>query len=160
MQDKKIFRYSWEDYAQRCRQLAIDIGVRAHAFTPKGLIAISRGGLIPATILSHQLGLPIVRVLHASSYNNGVRGDVEIYNVLNFLDGLSGIDVTGLLFVDDIVDTGNTLRAIQLLPGFEKAQMVASVGKVTGVNKLQNDLVVRPRDIHEDSVWIKFPWEV
>jgi len=90
----------------------------------KNIYAIPRGGLIFGVYLSHALNLPMV------------------YDTNTI--------VLDTLIVDDICDTGNTLK---LFSGLTKVCLIV---KPKGLN-ITKDLIY---DIKvEDHVWVHFPWE-
>lgn len=154
MADIKKKQYSWEDYHTTVWQLAQAIDKLPNRHKLRGLIPISRGGLIPGVLLSHYLSLPIKDVLLVRSYNGFQQEDVVIENMLR----LGYPEIEDYLFVDDIIDSGRTLLEIQRR--YPLAQFVASIGKVNGVNELQKALPVHPPVIIYDNAWIEFPWEV
>src|SRR5271154_6245889 len=79
----------------------------------KGIIAVARGGLVPAAIVARELDLRLVDTVCVVSYDDKVqRGDDQLL-VLKPVDG----DGSGWLIVDDLVDTGNTFRQLRkMLP--------------------------------------------
>ena len=83
-------RISWGVYLKMCYQLVIQvqIWVLKRKFRFDGIIGIPRGGLIPAVIMSHCIGLPIIEIRDIK------KGSVYI-------------------LVDDVSDTGITLTEWQ-----------------------------------------------
>ncbi len=72
------------------------------------VVGVARGGLVPATIISYELGLPLTTV-HVSSYEGtekkGIMGNVnQLFDLPNN---------SQLLVVDDICDTGETINWIE-----------------------------------------------
>lgn len=115
------------------------------------IIPVARGGFVPATILSHMLELPIKDAIFAQSYTGKTQGQLNV--VIPLLKD-SGV---GAIFVDDIIDTGNTIRAIRdTLPS---AKFVAPVGKIPGVESVADHLLCLPPILAEQGVWLNFPWE-
>ena len=119
----------------------------------KGIIAITRGGLIPAALVARELDIHLVDTICVTSYDAGaadqaaqVRGSVRI------LKGVEG-DGEGYLLVDDLVDTGGTARAVRsLLP---KAFFVTLYAKPAGRDVV--DLFVKE---FKQNKWIHFPWDI
>ena len=67
------------------------------------IIAISRGGLLPALLLSHKYNCKNIQIISMESYVNNQQSKLKlINNNLNILN-------KKVLIVDDLVDTGNTL---------------------------------------------------
>jgi hypoxanthine phosphoribosyltransferase len=99
------------------------------------IVAVMRGGLIPARILASKLGVPNIVVW------NSKRG--RTVGTLGHLKGK-------LLVVDDISDTGKTMKIARGV--FEGAKTAALVGK-SSVDFCGIRLPER------DKRWIVFPWE-
>ena len=146
---------TWENIEQSIKEIISYINIKNITIFEK-IIAISRGGLIPATMLSHELALPLY-VFGARSYNNKQQGNFEIYQPLP-----PNIKWENSLIVDDIVDTGDTFNNIL---NYSKVDLntvlfVAICSKYGELpNKNLNSCLlytIQP----EDDRWIKFPWEV
>jgi len=101
----KMFPVSWTELHRDARALAwrlADLGPF------KGLVAITRGGLVPAAIVARELNLRLIDTVCCSTYDRMERGaKVEL------LKGTSAEKDggEGWLIVDDLVDTGVTARA-------------------------------------------------
>ena len=137
---------SWEEFHRDTRELAEKLLAR-HRGTPpwKGIIAIARGGLVPAAILARELDIRHVDSLCISSYDHDRQGELTILKSV-------GGDGEGCLLVDDLVDTGVTARvARELLP---KATFVTVYAKPAG-RELTDAYV---RDIAQET-WLHFPWD-
>lgn len=72
------------------------------------VLAPARGGLFFGVIASHKLNVPMVALNYSSKTGNG--DDKQHSNVLPEL----GAEVKTVLLVDDIVDSGNTMKEISL----------------------------------------------
>ena len=111
----------------------------------KGIIAVSRGGLVPASLLARELGLRYVDTVCISSYDHDNQRELT---VLKRAEG----DGEGFIVVDDLVDTGGTAQAIRQM--YPKARFVTIFAKPQG-RKLVDDYVV---DIPQET-WIEQPWD-
>lgn len=113
---------------------------------PNGIIAVTRGGLVPAAIIARELDIRLVDTLCLSSYSWKERNDeVEILKPIHS-------DGEGYLVIDDLVDTGNTALAIRdMLP---KAHFVTIYAKPAGRPLV--DTVIT--EVSQDT-WILFPWD-
>src|SRR6185295_15552824 len=109
-QDKagRAFPVSWDQFHRDCRALTWRLN-EAGPF--HAVIAITRGGLVPAAIVARELGIRIIDTVCVASYDHTKQGD------LNVLKGVSAEVARlgegtgkGLLIVDDLVDTGKTGR--------------------------------------------------
>ena len=94
-----------------------------------GIVAITRGGLIPAAIIARELDVRLVETVSIVTYAAGGSGTlIEEENsgapVVIKPPAAAG-DGTGYLIVDDLVDTGATARVVRgLLP---RAHFAASM---------------------------------
>ena len=122
----------------------------------KGIIAIARGGMIPAALVARELEIRIVDTICASSYDESVEeGKTGAQTVRSAVKVLKGVehDGEGYLLIDDLVDTGNTARVIRkLLP---KAYFATLYAKPMGREIV--DLCVK--EFNQDK-WIYFPWDI
>ncbi|HDR1474500.1 TPA: xanthine phosphoribosyltransferase, partial [Pasteurella multocida] len=113
----------------------------------KGIIAVSRGGLFPAAVLARELGIRHIETVCIASYHDHVeQGELK---VLHRAEG----DGEGFIVVDDLVDTGNTARAIRDM--YPKAKFVTVFAKPAGA-ALVDDYVI---DIPQNT-WIEQPWDL
>jgi len=71
------------------------------------ILGIGRGGLIPATYLSHMLGLPLVTVM-AQAYRDTTQAGFKIGHISTLLEG--EFKDKHVLIIDDLVDSAVTLR--------------------------------------------------
>lgn len=133
---------SWEQFHQDTRALAKSLADKG-PFT--GIVAISRGGLVPAAILAKELDIVLVRTVCITSYDGKKQHDPE---VVKAIDG----DGSGILVVDDIADTGATAEVVRaMLP---KAHLATVYAKPKGAPHADTAAV----DIKQEA-WLIFPWE-
>ncbi len=140
----KNYPVSWEQLHRDARALAW----RLMAQQPwQGIVAITRGGLVPAAVVARELDIRLIDTVCISSYHDEKRqGQVSI---LKSVEG----DGTGLLVVDDLVDTGKTARVIkEMLP---KAHLATVYAKPAG-RPLVDTFIT---EVSQDT-WIYFPWDL
>ncbi|AMG31237.1 xanthine phosphoribosyltransferase [Grimontia hollisae] len=137
------FVITWDNMQMYTRQLAEKL---LPAEQWKGIIAVSRGGLVPSAILARELGIRYVDTVCISSYDHNHQRDMQ---VLKKAEG----DGEGFLIVDDLVDTGGTAEAIRQM--YPKAKFVTVCAKPAGKH-LVDDYIV---DIAQDC-WIEQPWDM
>ena len=114
----------------------------------KGIIAVARGGLVPAAIVARELDVRLVDTVCVVSYDDRVQREDNEMLVLKPVEG----DGTGWLIVDDLVDTGNTFRQLRgMLP---KAHYATVYVKPKGADTV--DTTVIPI---EQEIWLVFPWD-
>jgi len=144
--DHKEYFVSWEELHRATRELARR---QLPAEQWQGVIAVTRGGLVPAAIIARELNLRVVDSVSVRSYAHQTQeAEPELLKAVN-----STPDGAGFLVVDDLVDTGNTLRFLrQKLP---KAKFITVYAKPEGL-PLVDDYEA---DI-EQSTWIHFPWDM
>lgn len=115
----------------------------------KGIVALTRGGLVPAAIVAREMDIHIIDTLCISTYADQAIGAV---NVLKEPQDAVKDQGEGWLLVDDLVDTGATLKAARkLLP---KAHFATVYAKPDGA-----DLVDTYVHGVEQHVWVFFPWD-
>src|SRR6185437_5277245 len=111
----KAFPVSWDQFHRDCRALTW----RLNEVGPfQAVIAITRGGLVPAAIVARELGIRVIDTVCIASYDHTKQGELSVLKgVSEAVAKLGGGTGKGLLIVDDLVDTGKTGRLVrQLLP--------------------------------------------
>ncbi len=140
-------------------ELHRDTRVLCHALMEKGpfkgIIAIARGGLIPAALVARELEIRLLDTICASSYDEASEDGEGAQIKRSEVKILKGVDHDGegYLLIDDLVDTGNTARVIRkLLP---KAYFATLYAKPMGREVV--DLCVK--EFRQDK-WVYFPWDI
>ncbi|AJA45169.1 xanthine phosphoribosyltransferase [Frischella perrara] len=141
--EKKKYTVTWEMVQMFGRELSMKL---LPASQWKGIIAVSRGGLVPAAILARELSIRYVDTVCISSYDHNQQREKL---VLKRAEG----DGEGFIVVDDLVDTGSTAHSIREM--YPKAKFVTIFAKPEG-RPLVDDYVV---DIPQDT-WIEQPWDM
>ena len=138
------FPVSWDELHRNARALAWRLVEQAPF---GGIVAVTRGGLVPAAIVARELDIRLVDTVCVRSY-----GDDNRRGAVAILKGIAG-DGAGLLIVDDLVDTGVTARAVRdMLP---KAHFATIYAKPAG-RPLVDTFVT---EVSQDT-WILFPWDI
>ena len=150
---QKTFPVSWEELHRTAKALAWRL-VGIGPFN--GIVAITRGGLVPAAIIARELDIRLIDTVCMSSYSEeeagGAKDGVHKPGELKLLKGVSG-DGTGLLIIDDLVDTGRTAKYVrELMP---KAHFATVYAKPAG-RPLVDTFVT---EVSQDT-WIYFPWDI
>lgn len=116
------------------------------------IVGLSRGGLLPATIASHYMGLRMEPLQWSTRDHN-----LKIHH-LGILDDLAG--GAHILLIDDINDSGKTF--IDLFADWQYNKQ-SSKGIVTTATVLQRYTTKLPSDYYgkliENDDWVVFPWE-
>jgi xanthine phosphoribosyltransferase len=113
----------------------------------QGIVAITRGGLIPAAIVARELDCRLIESVSIVTYDEEVKGEPVVAK-----SPVAAGDGEGWLVLDDLVDTGTTLRVVRtLLP---KAHYATVYAKPAG-KPLVDSFVT---EVSQDT-WILFPWD-
>jgi xanthine phosphoribosyltransferase len=117
------------------------------------VIAITRGGLVPAAIVARELGVRIIDTVCIASYDHTKQGELQILKSVSAdVAKLGGGTGKGLLIVDDLVDTGQTARLVRgMLP---EAHFASVYAKPLG-RPLVDTFIT---EVSQDT-WIHFPWD-
>ena len=138
----KSFPVSWDQLHRDAKALAWRL---MEGGPWQGIVAITRGGLVPAAIIARELEIRLIDTLCVASYEDQRLGEVRI------LKDVPG-DGAGWLIVDDLVDTGQTARAVRdKLP---KAHFATVYAKPAG-RPLVDTFIT---EVSQDT-WILFPWD-
>ena len=142
----KMFPVSWFELHRDAKALAWKL-VTAGPWT--GIIAITRGGLVPAAIVARELDVRLIDTVSVASYDHMTQNAGRILKGVT--PGLTR-DAKRWLIVDDLVDTGGTARIVrEMVPGAHFATVYA---KPAG--KPMVDTYVT--EVSQDT-WIMFPWD-
>ncbi len=149
-QGNKAFPVSWDQFHRDARALTWRL---AGAGPFQAIVCITRGGLVPAAIVARELGIRVIETVCIASYH-----EYKNQGGLQVLKGISPDvvklgDGTGVLVIDDLVDTGNTARIVRdMLP---KAHFATVYAKPLG-RPLVDTFIT---EVSQDT-WIYFPWDM
>jgi len=138
----KTYPISWEQLHRDAKALAWRL-VDLEEW--KGIVAITRGGLVPAAVIARELDIHLVDTICISSYEWKDQGGI---NILKKVQG----DGSGWLLIDDLVDTGKTAKtAREMLP---QAHFATVYAKPAGRPIVDTFIT----EVSQDT-WILFPWD-
>ena len=146
----KSFHVSWDRFHQDSRALAWRL---AETEPFAGVVAITRGGLVPAAVVARELNVRIIETICVASYHDYKnQGELQVLKgVAPEITSMRG-EGKGVLIVDDLVDTGKTARVVRdLLPSAHFATVYA---KPMG-RPLVDTFIT---EVSQDT-WIYFPWD-
>jgi len=149
---EKGFHVSWDQIHRDSRALAWRLD--KHGPMPgggwKAVVAITRGGMAPAMIVARELDIRTVDTISIKSYDHQTQTEPRI---IKAPDPVVVGDGTGILVVDDLVDTGKTLEAVRAV--MPKAHVATVYAKPMG--RPQVDTFIT--EVSQDT-WIFFPWDM
>lgn len=145
----KYFTVGWEQLHRDSKALAWRLmdHAQANGGPFAGIVAVTRGGLIPAAIIARELECRLVETVSIVTYDEEDRGQPQVVK-----PPAAAGDGTGWLVIDDLVDTGTTARVVRaLLP---RAHLATVYAKPAG-KPLVDTFVT---EVSQDT-WILFPWD-
>ncbi len=147
MDDSKSFPVTWDQFHRDSRALAWRL---REAGPFEAMVAITRGGLVPAAIVARELNIRLVETVSVKSYDHQDQGSIKVLKAIS--DEV--LKTKGkVLIVDDLVDTGATGRVVRdMLPNAHFATVYAK--------PLARDIVdTFITEVSQDT-WIYFPWDL
>ncbi|MEM9733887.1 MAG: xanthine phosphoribosyltransferase [Pseudomonadota bacterium] len=150
----KAFPVSWDQFHRDCKALAWRLaGPGQDGAIWTSIVAITRGGLVPAAIIARELGIRTIETVCIASYHEYKdQGELEV--IKGITDEMAEADGgRGVLVIDDLTDTGATAKKVrEMLPNCHIATVYA---KPTGVPMADTFVT----EVSQDT-WIYFPWDM
>ena len=148
---EKGFHISWDQIHRDSRALAWRLdGKGPEDGAWKAIVAITRGGMAPAMIIARELDVRTVDTISIKSYDHQEQSEAK---VLKSPDVNMMGDGTGILIIDDLVDTGKTLEVVKNL--YPKAHIATVYAKPKGRPMVETFIT----EVSQDT-WIFFPWDM
>lgn len=153
---EKGFHVSWDQMHRDSRALAWRLdGKGPDDGAWRAVVAITRGGMAPAMIVARELDIRTVDTISVKSYHSGggkadQRREAE---VLKSPDAELMGDGTGVLIIDDLVDSGKTLELVRTL--YPHAHFATVYAKPLGEPQVDTFIT----GVSQDT-WIFFPWDM
>jgi len=147
---QKSFPVTWDQFHRDSRALAWRlVGEGPY----EAIVAITRGGMVPAAIVARELNIRAVECVAVKSYDHQSQGGIEVLKPISA--GILEAAQAGkkVLIIDDLVDTGATARVVRdMLPGAHFATVYA---KPMGREMVDTFIT----EVSQDT-WIYFPWDL
>jgi xanthine phosphoribosyltransferase len=146
---QKAFPVSWDQFHRDARALAWRL---ASSGPFEGIVAITRGGLVPAAIIARELDLRIIETVCIASYDH-FKTQTGLTVLKTLAADLTTKQGKGMLVIDDLVDTGKTAKVVrEMLP---QAHFATVYAKPLG-RPLVDSFIT---EVSQDT-WIYFPWDM
>ncbi len=139
-------RLSWEKIHEDSSALIKKLHSRSHQF--EGIIAVTRGGMVPGTLVAYGLNLSLVETIGVTSYDDNTAKEEVTLLKSPTLQGTG----KGWLVVDDLVDSGRTFEFVRGI--YPDATYACLYAKPLGIGTTDYYVEDTPQD-----AWIVFPWE-
>ena len=137
------FPVSWEQLHRDAKALAWRLSEKGPW---KQIVAITRGGLVPAAIVARELEMRLVDTFCVSSYDHMNQVNISV------LKEVSG-NGDETLIIDDLVDTGSTAKLVrEKLPNAHFATIYAKPAGRPMVDTFVTEV--------SQNTWIHFPWDI
>jgi xanthine phosphoribosyltransferase len=140
----KGFPVSWEQLHRDAKALAWRLAEKGPW---RSVVAVTRGGMVPACIVARELEIRLVDTVCIVLYDH-----MDISAEANILKPMTD-DGPDVLVIDDLVDTGRTAKVVKtMLPQAHYATVYA---KPAGRPMVDTFIT----EVSQDT-WINFPWDL
>jgi xanthine phosphoribosyltransferase len=148
---EKGFHVSWDQIHRDSRALAWRLdGHGPDDGAWRAIVAVTRGGMAPAMIVARELDVRTVDTISVKSYDHQSQSEATVLKAPN--EEMMG-DGTGILIVDDLVDSGKTLKLVR--ERYPNAHFATVYAKPTGEPMVDTFIT----GVSQDT-WIFFPWDM
>lgn len=141
---------TWDLFGQASRDIARD--VIAADFVPEVVVAIARGGLLPAGAIAYGLGVKNCGAINVEFYT-GIGTVLDAPELLPPELDMTYLNGRRVLLVDDVADSGRTLDLAVRLLVERGADVRSAVIYTKPTTIIQPDFSWKNTDL-----WIDFPW--
>jgi len=147
----KDFPVSWEELHRNAKALAWKLLDKSPCDDKKwkGIIAITRGGMVPACIIARELEVLNIETFCITSYNVKEQSETVILKMPDTVDN----EGEGWLIIDDLVDTGKTFELAR--KHYPRAHYACIYTKPSGEAQTDTSVMSFSQD-----TWVHFPWDL
>ncbi len=141
---------TWQAFGDATRELAqrvVDSG-----YQPDLILSIARGGLFAAGAMSYALGIKNLHVMNVEFYTD-IDERLPLPVMLPPVPRQVDLSAKKVLVVDDVADTGGTLKLVRDFCATHVAEIRTAVIYEKPHSIVRCDYVWRQTDL-----WIDFPW--
>jgi purine phosphoribosyltransferase len=152
---------TWQGFGDACRQIAEQIA--DSGWMPDLIVAIARGGMLLAGAISYALGVKANGAINVEFYT-GVGKTMTEPEILEPYMDISSLEGKRVLIVDDVADSGKTLKLIMDLISEKGLSMGGDSAKLNARSAtiyLKPTSIIKPDYVFKQTdKWINFPWSV
>ena len=141
---------TWDLFGKAARELAG--AVVESGYQPDLILSITRGGMLPAGAMSYAMGMKNLHIINVEFYT-GVNERLPEPVFLPPLPATNYMDGQRVLIIDDVADTGETLRMVRDFCDRYAAESRTAVLYEKPRSVIACDYVWKRTD-----QWISFPW--
>lgn len=153
---------TWQKFGDAAREIAQEIW--DSGWMPDLIVAIARGGLLPAGAISYALGVKAIGAMNVEFYTD-IAQTLEAPMLIPPLMDTSVLEGKKVLVIDDVADSGKTLQLVMDMirdmgipqPDGAPPVQVAQARCATIYHKSRSVIVPDYVWKHTDK-WINFPW--
>ena len=140
----------WEQCGEASRELAKMVA--DDGYEPEMILSIARGGLCIGGALGYALAVKNTYTMNVEFYT-GVDERLEVPRILPPAPDFVDLGQAKLLIVDDVADTGHTLKSVHDFCAGKVGEVRTAVIYEKSHSVVQCDYVWKRTDL-----WINFPW--
>ncbi|MAN34633.1 MAG: phosphoribosyltransferase [Acidimicrobiaceae bacterium] len=140
----------WEQFGEASRELARMVA--DDGYEPEMILSIARGGLCIGGALGYALAVKNTYTMNVEFYTV-VDERLEVPRILPPAPDFVDLGQAKLLIVDDVADTGHTLKSVHDFCAGKVGEVRTAVIYEKSHSVVQCDYVWRRTDL-----WINFPW--
>ncbi len=140
----------WEQFGEASRELARMVA--DDGYEPEMILSIARGGLCIGGALGYALAVKNTYTMNVEFYT-GVDERLEVPRILPPAPDFVDLGQAKLLIVDDVADTGHTLKSVHDFCAGKVGEVRTAV-----IYEKSHSVVQCDYDWRRTDLWINFPW--
>ncbi|QWW19680.1 phosphoribosyltransferase [Schaalia sp. 19OD2882] len=151
---------TWQGFGDATRELARSIS--DSGWMPDLVIAVARGGLLPAGALAYALDVKAMGTMNVEFYT-GIGQTLPEPQLLPPLMDVSSVVGRKVLVVDDVADSGRTLKMVMELLcehglSLDGSHAVPVEARSAVLYTKRHSVISPDYSWRETGLWISFPW--
>ncbi|MFP7707667.1 phosphoribosyltransferase [Trueperella sp. LYQ141] len=150
----------WPTFGQAMRELAQT--VITSGWIPDFVVAIARGGLLPAGAIAYAMGIKAIGTMNVEFYTDIAQTLPEPVLLPPLMD-VSSLAGQGVLVVDDVADSGKTLQLVMDLIStrglsLDGQQCIPVDARCAVIYEKSRSIIKPDYTWRHTDLWINFPW--